>query len=163
MKMPFLIVVLILILLFSGNMMKVSIATIRTVKATYQNLATVNGLRFGVDSLLVLSVITVESGGKPDSTGTSGERGLMQVMKGTFTGVNAQYGIGGSWDSMYSPALNVAIGTAYLSQCLAAFPGDTRKALQAYNGGIAGVRKNPALSTMYADKVLNVYSSIQSL
>ena len=160
--MPLIILALLLLLLYEGNAMKTSAATIASVKKTYSSLAAVNGLRFGVDSLLILAVITVESGGNPDSTGTSGERGLMQVMQATFSGVNAAYRLGLSWDAMYSPQVNVQAGSAYLAQCLAAFPGDTRKALQAYNGGVTGVKKNPLLSTGYADKVLAVYNSLQS-
>jgi soluble lytic murein transglycosylase-like protein len=157
----FLLIALILLAAFMSNK-GVATETVLNVKNSFSSYASDAGLRFGVDKNLILAVICVESSGKPDSTGGDGERGLMQLMLPTFQDTNYAHNLGFTWDDMFSPYANIVAGTSVLADCLASFPGDTHKALQAYNGGIAGVKKNAQLSYAYAEKVLSVLSQLKT-
>ena len=72
-----------------------------------------------VDSgaLLVDAVIQVESGGNAEMVGKQGERGLMQVKRGTWAEVTRNlFGRKVSFDHAFDPDMNRQVGGAYLAQ-----------------------------------------------
>ena len=70
-----------------------------------------------VAHLLVDSVVQIESGGKPMTVGSRGERGLMQIMRSTWRQTTFDmYGRSIPFDQAFNPELNRTVGTAYLSR-----------------------------------------------
>jgi hypothetical protein len=70
-----------------------------------------------VAKLLVEAVIQVESGGQPRMVGGKGERGLMQIMKGTWRETTQLvYGRALPFQRAFDPATNRRVGNAYLSR-----------------------------------------------
>lgn len=70
-----------------------------------------------VTSLLVESIIQVESAGKSRMVGSKGERGLMQIMSGTWRETTSDlYGRAMSFQRAFEPGLNREVGTAYLAR-----------------------------------------------
>lgn len=100
---------------------------------------------FGVPFDLVKSVIKVESGFKQSAVGTSGEKGLMQLMPGTA----GDLGVSNPFD----PEQNIRAGTKYLAQKFKE-TGNWRDALAKYNGG---KYFKGSQAQGYADKVIGVY------
>jgi soluble lytic murein transglycosylase-like protein len=88
--------------------------------------------RRGLDPAFVLSVVLMESGGKPSATSFVGARGLMQVMPlwaGRWRGCGRD---------LYDIEANLCNGTSILSWYLKRFPGDENRALLGYNGCVRG-------------------------
>ena len=101
--------------------------------------------RRGLDPAFVLSVVLVESGGKPTATSFVGARGLMQVMPlwaGQFRGCGRD---------LYDIETNLCNGTSILSWYLKRFPGDEHRALLGYNGCVRG--SNTPSCHAYPDKI----------
>lgn len=103
--------------------------------------------RFGVDTALVLGVITQESGFNANALSPVGAMGLMQLMPGTVQMINNASPF--SIASAYNPNQNVAGGTWYLRSLYNQFRGypEERRwqfALASYNGGYG--RVNAALN-----------------
>jgi hypothetical protein len=86
----------------------------------------------GLDPAFVLSVVLVESGGKPTATSFVGARGLMQIMPLWV----------GQWRScgrdLYDIEANICNGTSILSWYLKRHAGDENRALLGYNGCVRG-------------------------
>ena len=109
--------------------------------------------RFGVDGLLLASVIQAESNFNAAAVSPVGAIGLMQVMPETA---------GRKPDVLHDPDLNLELGTQYLAWLLDEFQGDLELALAAYNAGPGAVRRfdgvPPYLETRsYVKKVLSLY------
>ncbi|MEO8344172.1 MAG: lytic transglycosylase domain-containing protein [Betaproteobacteria bacterium] len=97
----------------------------------------------GLDTALVKAVIAVESAFEPAAVSAKGALGLMQVMPDT----GARYGVVDDRkrtqrEKLLDPAINLRIGTTYLSELQAMFPGDITLALAAYNAGEQTVLNN---------------------
>lgn len=109
--------------------------------------------RKGLDPAFVLSIVLIESGGKPTATSFVGARGLMQVMPLWA----------GRWRScgrdLYDIEGNLCHGTNILAWYLERSPGDERKALLGYNGCVRGTN-TPNCHT-YPDKVTRLRQQIQ--
>lgn len=101
--------------------------------------------RHNVPADLIRSVIQVESSGNRYAVGTSGEKGLMQIMDGTARDLGL--------NNPFDPAENIDAGTKYLSQ-LYNKSGNWREAVARYNGGkyFGGSQAQG-----YADKVIDTY------
>lgn len=70
-----------------------------------------------VARLLVDSVVMVESGGRPRTVGSRGERGLMQIMESTWRDTTRDlYGREITFKRAFEPDLNREVGTAYLAK-----------------------------------------------
>ena len=115
--------------------------------------------KYGVDPLLVRSVMRAESSFQPFALSTSGAMGLMQLMPGTAKGLGVT--------DPYNIEQNIRGGTAYLSYQLAAFDGDVELALAAYNAGPNAVRKYNGIppyaqTQAYVPRVLQYYSDYQN-
>jgi hypothetical protein len=104
--------------------------------------------RRGLDPAFVLSVVIIESGGRPDATSFVGARGLMQVMP-LWIGHWRQCG-----RNLYDIEANLCNGTSILAWYLDRNPGDERKALLGYNGCVRGTN-TPNCHT-YPDKVTRI-------
>jgi hypothetical protein len=88
--------------------------------------------RRGLDPAFVLSIVLIESAGKPKATSFVGARGLMQVMPfwaGRWRGCGSD---------LYDIEANLCNGTSILGWYLKRFPGDETRALLGYNGCVRG-------------------------
>lgn len=82
---------------------------------------------YPVPKLLVLAVISVESGFQPRAVSHAGARGLMQLMPATARRVGIPD------RDLLDPARNVLGGVRFLAILLRHYDGDIRSALVAYN------------------------------
>lgn len=110
--------------------------------------------RYGVDPLLLASIVEIESGFDPEAVSHRGATGLMQVMPATA-------GKDGP-DELCDPELNLDAGARYLRHLLKRFGGDLELALAAYNAGPSNVRRFGGVppfreTRRYVDKVLELY------
>ncbi|CAN5239005.1 hypothetical protein BH23GEM2_BH23GEM2_18990 [soil metagenome] len=95
----------------------------------------------GLDPALVASLIKQESAFNPRATSPAGARGLMQIMPRVGQQLAARKGIAGyTPDSLYDPAVNVALGTLHLRNLTQQYP-NIERALAAYNAGGSRVRR----------------------
>jgi hypothetical protein len=109
--------------------------------------------RRGLDPAFVLSVVLIESGGKPRATSFVGARGLMQVMPlwaGTWRACGRD---------LYDIEANLCNGTSILAWYLDRFPGDENRALLGYNGCVRGTN-TPNCHT-YPQKVARLKHQLQ--
>lgn len=109
--------------------------------------------RYGLDPLLVASVIEAESSFDPAAVSPQGAMGLMQV-------VPAAHAV--SADGLQDPKINIEHGTRYLHALLERFDGDLELALAAYNAGPTNVRRYGGVppfreTQRYVEKVLELY------
>ncbi len=91
----------------------------------------------GLDPLLVLAMIEVESGFDVDARSPRGARGLMQLRLATFAHETERSRLGGGVPE--DPVLNVRAGVRYYRRLLAAFRRH-ELALMAYNAGPTRIR-----------------------
>jgi hypothetical protein len=112
--------------------------------------------RHGLDPELVLAVVTVESGFRPEAVSPKGAQGLMQLMPATAQALGVQNAL--------DPAANLDGGARHLSELIAFYGGDVTKALAAYNAGAGAVARHggvpPYRETQeYVKKVMKRYRS----
>jgi soluble lytic murein transglycosylase-like protein len=88
--------------------------------------------RAGIDPLLLLAIIEVESGFDPLARSNRNALGLMQVRPSTLWREAERSGLVG--DDPHDPELNVTAGALYFRRLVAAF-GPNDVALMAYNAG----------------------------
>ena len=68
-----------------------------------------------IEDLLVEAVIQIESGGRADSVGRHGERGLMQIRAATWREVTRRlFGGARPFEQAFDPETNRQVGSAYL-------------------------------------------------
>jgi len=109
--------------------------------------------RRGLDPAFVVSIVLMESGGKPTARSSVGARGLMQVMP-TWIGTWRACG-----RDLYEIEANICNGTSILAWYMDRNPGDERKALLGYNGCVRGT--NTPNCFTYPDKVWRMKHQIQ--
>lgn len=108
------------------------------------------GQRTGLDPLLILAVIAVESGFNPIAESGAGAQGLMQVIPGYHN----DHLEAAKVDSVLDPSANIRLGTRILQQYIRR--GGTEVAgLQLYNGSADDA------SNAYALKVLGEKQRLQ--
>ena len=83
------------------------------------------GESWGLDPILVATVMQIESCGNPNVASPVGAQGLFQVMPYHFA----------SGEDMLNPQTNAARGLAYLSRSYTLAEGDIALTLAGYNGG----------------------------
>jgi soluble lytic murein transglycosylase-like protein len=110
--------------------------------------------RHRLDPELVLAVVAVESAFRPDAISSKGAQGLMQLMPGTARELGVQ-------DAL-DPQDNLDGGVRHLSELLALYGGDLKRALAAYNAGAGAVARHGGLPPYretrdYVRKVLERY------
>ncbi len=93
---------------------------------------------YGVDELLVYSVIRTESGFDPVAESNVGARGLMQITEETFDWIKSKIAADEAvtFDSLYEPDTNIRFGAYLLSVCLSRYEGDVSTAVAAYHSGM---------------------------
>ncbi|MEP1200606.1 lytic transglycosylase domain-containing protein [Tateyamaria sp.] len=113
-----------------------------------------------VSPALVLAVMMVESGGKPDAKSGAGAEGLMQLMPATAD----RFGVGDSFE----PAQNIEGGVKYLDWLMGHFDRDPVLVLAGYNAGEGAVRKHQGVPPYsetrdYVPKVLATFQLARGL
>ncbi|MBE2195888.1 MAG: tetratricopeptide repeat protein [Anaerolinea sp.] len=92
--------------------------------------------RYGVDPLLVFSLIRQESLFEYAATSSAAAKGLMQIIPSTGAYIATKLGYTNFQTSdLYRPFVNVPFGIYYLVEQLQYFEGKVYAALAAYNGG----------------------------
>jgi soluble lytic murein transglycosylase len=90
----------------------------------------------GLEPALALGIIRQESSFDPVTVSPVGARGLMQLMPSTATQVAKTLGIRGTLPSLTADtALNIRLGSSYLSGLMGDFAGCTPLAVAGYNAG----------------------------
>ncbi len=82
----------------------------------------------GLPLRLAAAVVTVESGWRVNARGSSGERGLMQLMPATARMMGAR-------GNLYNPRVNMRAGTKYLHWCYRRARGNVAVTIGCYNRG----------------------------
>src|SRR6056297_27007 len=113
----------------------------------------------GVDPMLILSLIRVESFFDPYLVGTSGERGIGQLMANTAKPVAESIGIEYDPDKLFEPQYNMLLFTTQFKYLLDYYDGDLHKTLTAYNRGQYGLQKYMASRSSHSNPEVSVYSS----
>lgn len=137
------------------------------VSAAVANAARLYGIR--PDPALVHAVIERETlHGRLPITGTREPNGRysygpMQVMDTTA----AMHGVPVSQaKSLANPSIGIRIGTFELARLLKMFPGDTARAVAAYNAGPGNARRNAAglfINQAYVDAVIGFWSRFKKV
>lgn len=96
---------------------------------------------YGLDPVLVASLIRQESNFNPRATSPVGARGLMQLMPSVGRTLARSRAIAGYTDeSLYDPAINIRLGTQHLSSLFKRTP-NIERVLAAYNAGESRVER----------------------
>jgi len=95
----------------------------------------------GVDPFLVQALIREESRYNHKAISRSNAIGLMQLLPGTAYGVAKRLGVPvADKQDFFKPAINIKLGTDYLSYVLGRYSGNALFAVASYNGGPNAVR-----------------------
>lgn len=164
------IIVLVLVMLSKNPKAKNSDTVAKTGDNVLQwsDQATEKSRIFGIPYSRIMAMIKVESNGNADSTGSIGEKGLLQVTKQALTDVNIRYKKDFDFDHhLNDPNIQVYIGVAYLKMLKdnAVLYGYVNKesdaldfATRAYNVGASNAVKSENYGKSYLDKVKNAES-----
>lgn len=109
---------------------------------------------YGVPVSLAHAVVEVESNYRPDTRGSAGEVGLMQIKPATARGL----GYSGSVTGLYDPDTNIRFGMKYLGMAHQLSGGATCGTILRYNAGHGATRMNP-VSKAYCGKVQRILGS----
>jgi soluble lytic murein transglycosylase len=89
-----------------------------------------------IEPALVWAIMREESGYRPWITSAAGARGLLQIMPATGAQLAQKNGYPNfDPDDLYTPRVNIDLGTAYLNQLRRRFPGRLSAAIGSYNAG----------------------------
>ena len=118
--------------------------------------------RYGVDSLLLASIIEAESSFRPDAVSTKGALGLMQLMPLHFVATGPSIEPVDPLD----PTVNLNLGARYLRDLRKRYDGDLELALAAYHAGPGTIDRFGGLppyreTQVYVSRVLKLYSAHQ--
>ncbi len=110
--------------------------------------------KHGLDPALVLAVVSVESGFKPEAVSPKGAQGLMQLMPRTAASLGVQ--------DAFDPEQNIDAGVRHLESLVRLYDGNLTRALAAYNAGQGAVAKHGGVppyreTRAYVRKVLERY------
>lgn len=118
--------------------------------------------RYGVDSLLLASIVEAESSFHPNAVSTKGALGLMQLMPLHF----AVPGPALEPVDPLDPTVNLNLGARYLRDLRKRYDGDLELALAAYHAGPGTIDRFGGLppyreTQIYVSRVLKLYSDHQ--
>lgn len=111
------------------------------------------GHQLGLDPLLIIAVIAVESRFNPIAESVAGAKGLMQVIPKYHTDKLAEFG---GEQAVFDPRINILVGSRILKEYVRR-TGDTIAALQMYAGA------SDDLQDGYSTKVLSEKKRLQSV
>ncbi len=94
-----------------------------------------------ISAQLLMAVARQESALMPDVRSPAGARGLMQLMPATARQTAGRVGIRISDQDLYTPDINIVLGSRYLAEMLEDFGGNRALAAAAYNAGPNRVRQ----------------------
>lgn len=103
---------------------------------TYVELINKYSLKYSQNPYLILSLIREESNFNPKAQSVAGAAGLMQLMPATASSLTD---VALTKDALFSPELNIALGTKYFTSLREMFDGCEMLAVLSYNGGPANV------------------------
>ena len=130
-----------------GGCQNLSSETLAAKAAPYHATIHTAAQKYDVNPSLVKAVITIESCFQPNARGSSGEKGLMQLMPGTARRFNIRNG--------YNTWQNIHGGSRYLGTLMDRYQGNTPRAIAAYNAGEGNVSLGGRIpNTGYVNKVL---------
>ncbi len=112
------------------------------------------GHQFGVDPLLVVAMMAVESSFNPIAESVAGAKGLMQVIPKYHLEKFADYG---GENTVFDPRVNILVGARILREYLLTASGDLFRALQTYAGALAD------RGAVYSHRVLNEKDLLDAL
>ena len=112
------------------------------------------GHQFGVDPLLVVAMMAVESSFNPIAESVAGAKGLMQVIPKYHLEKFADYG---GENTVFDPRVNILVGARILCEYLLTASGDLFTALQTYAGALAD------RGAVYSHRVLNEKDLLDAL
>jgi soluble lytic murein transglycosylase-like protein len=119
-----------------------------------RELAAAAARRHGLEPGLVMAVVSVESGFRPEAVSPKGAQGLMQLMPKTAEALGVE--------DAFDPAQNLDGGARHLGELLTVYGGDLTRALAAYNAGEGAVLRHGGVppyreTRAYVRKVLERY------
>jgi soluble lytic murein transglycosylase len=102
----------------------------------FQNELKKNARSRKIDPRFVLAIMKQESTFKPSAKSPAGARGLLQLVFDTALKYNVAAGFPSlDPDDLYTPAVNIAIGSVYISELKDEFNGLYEAVAASYNGG----------------------------
>lgn len=112
------------------------------------------GKQFGVDPLLVVAVMAVESSFNPIAESYAGAKGLMQIIPKYHLEKFAEFG---GEHTIFDPRVNILVGARIIREYLLQASGDLFTALQTYAGALAD------RDAAYTHRVLNEKDQLDAL
>lgn len=112
------------------------------------------GKRYGVDPLLVVAMMAVESSYNPIAESYAGAKGLMQIIPKYHPEKFVEYG---GEHAVFDPRVNILVGTRIVREYLMLNGGDLVTALQTYAGALAD------REAIYTQRVLNEKDHLDTL
>jgi len=120
--------------------------------STYKKAIDSASIMYGIPTKRIVSIIYVESSGRADAVGFSGEIGLMQLTPGVVKDFDTALAYAYTIEDMFTPIDNIQVGTWYLSM-LWKKTKDLNHATQAYNAGLKNFLLNNKSGLSYSEKV----------
>ena len=117
--------------------------------------------QYGFDPVFLMAVIENESGFNPETIGTHGEIGLMQILPHTAQWIAEKFNL--PWtgpQSLKNPVTNIILGSAYLAYLREKFQFRSQLYLAAYNMGSKNVHRalsKQILPREYPNRVMRKY------
>lgn len=112
------------------------------------------GQQFGVDPLLVVAIMAVESSFNPIAESVAGAKGLMQIIPKYHLDKFADFG---GEHTVFDPRVNILVGARIVREYLLMASGDLFTALQTYAGALAD------RDAAYTNRVLNEKDQLDAL
>lgn len=104
--------------------------------------------RFGEAPIIDMNrIVQIESSGNANAVGTSGERGLCQIMPKTWKQVTREMGVDWTFDEAWDPVKNLAVGTHYMTVTIPRYlrsidmPDTASARAVCYNWGFGNLRR----------------------
>jgi soluble lytic murein transglycosylase-like protein len=115
--------------------------------------------KYHLSEELLLAVMAVESGYRPDAVSVKGAKGLMQLMPDTANDMYVR--------DVWSPGENIEGGARYLRILANQYGGNLEKTLAAYNAGPEAVKRAGGIPRIqetqdYVRKVLALYERLRA-
>lgn len=152
-KITIVIMVIIVLLILLFGVFKVQNIILKKIYPTkYSEYVYQYAQEYNVDPLLIFAIIKAESNFNPNVVSSSQAIGLMQLMDATAEELARKLDINFiPKSSLYSPDLNIRLGTKYFSDLLKEYDQNTLLALTAYNAGKGNLKRWIDQGTIHPD------------